>query len=80
MFWGTTLLYTWPVKEKYLMERCEVVLVFLKLGVFGELYKICTPIVTVSSVSISVPPTLLPVIPQNADQPTQDVDATASTS
>ena len=37
MFWWTTLLYTVPVSEKELMAQCEVVLVYIRDGVFGEL-------------------------------------------
>ena len=40
MFWWTTLLYTWPVQEKEIMDKCEVVLVYMKPGAFGELQKI----------------------------------------
>ena len=47
---------------------CEIVLVFLKTGVFCELHKITTPTATVTSASTSVLPTLRPVIPQNAEQ------------
>ena len=80
MFQGTTLLYTWPVQEKNLMDRCEIVLVFLKPGVFGKLHKICIPTGTVTSASISVPPTLPPVIPQNVEQQTQDMTTAPATS
>ena len=37
MFWWTTLLYTVPVSEKELMAQCDVVLVYIWDGVFGEL-------------------------------------------
>ena len=37
MFWWMTLLYTWPVQEKEIMDKCEVVLVYMKPGAFGEL-------------------------------------------
>ena len=43
MFWWTTLLNMWPVQEKELMDKCEVVLVYMKLGEFGELQKIRPP-------------------------------------
>ena len=69
MFWWATLLYTWPVQEIELMEKCEVVLIFLKPGVFGQLHKIHTP--TASGTSTSTPDTLslTPVITENAGQP-----------
>ena len=37
MFWWTTLLYTVPVSEKELMAQCDVVLVYIRDGIFGEL-------------------------------------------
>ena len=39
MFWWTTLLYTLPVQKKDLMEHCEIVLVFLKPGIFESCKK-----------------------------------------
>ena len=43
MFWWTTLLYTVPVSEKELMAQCDVVLVYIRDGVFGELVPIRGP-------------------------------------
>ena len=43
MFWWTTLLYTVPVTEKELLNQCNVVLVYMKEGVFGELEMIRSP-------------------------------------
>ena len=43
MFWWTTLLYTVPVTEKELLSQCDVVLVYMKEGVFGELERIRSP-------------------------------------
>ena len=43
MFWWTTLLYTVPVTEKELLAQCEVVLVYIRDGVFGELEPIRGP-------------------------------------
>ena len=37
MFWWTTLLYTVPVSEKELMVQCDIVLVYIRDGDFGEL-------------------------------------------
>ena len=37
MFWWTTLLHTIPVSEKELMAQCDIVLVYIRDGVFGEL-------------------------------------------
>ena len=42
-FWWTTLLYTIPVSEKELMAQCDVVLVYIRDGVFGELEPIRGP-------------------------------------
>ena len=77
MFWWTTLLYTWPVQEKELMDKCEVVLVYMKLGVFGELQKIQPPTASSSRVETTLPAIPPPVIPQNAEETTLQ---TASTS
>ena len=43
MFWWTTLLYTVPVTEKELLSQCDVILVYMKEGVFGELKRIRSP-------------------------------------
>ena len=43
MFWWTTLLYTVPVTEKELLSQCDVILVYMKEGVFGELERIRSP-------------------------------------
>ena len=43
MFWWTTLLYTLPVTEKELMTRCDIKLVYIWDGVFGELDAIRGP-------------------------------------
>ena len=43
MFWWTTLLYTVPVTEKELLAQCEVVLVYIRDGVFGKLEPIRGP-------------------------------------
>ena len=72
MFWWTTLLYTWLVQEKDLMEKCEIVLVFLKPGVFGELHKIRPPTAAVPTLSVPALPSLSSVIPQNAKPNVQD--------
>ena len=37
MFWWTTLLYTLPITEKELMSQCDIVLVYIRDGVFSEL-------------------------------------------
>ena len=68
MFWWTTLLYSWPVQEKDLMEKCEIVLVYMNPGVFGELDKICLPTAAIPTVETplnSDPPV---VIPQNVEK------------
>ena len=43
MFWWTTLLYSLPVTEQELRSQCEVVLVYVKDGVYGELDRIRSP-------------------------------------
>ena len=43
MFWWTTILYTLPVTEQELLSQCEVVLVYIKDGVYGELDRIRCP-------------------------------------
>ena len=43
MFWWTTLLYTVPVTEKELLAQCDVVLVYMRGGVFGKLEMIRSP-------------------------------------
>ena len=44
MFWWTTLLYTLPATEKELMTQCDIVLVYIRDGVFGELEPIRSPV------------------------------------
>ena len=43
MFWWTTLLYTLPITEQELISQCEIVLVCIKDGIYGELEKIRGP-------------------------------------
>ena len=43
MFWWTTLLYSLPMTEQELLSQCEVVLVYVKDGVYGELDRIRSP-------------------------------------
>ena len=68
MFWWTSILYTLPIQERELVDQCEIVLVFLKPGVFGELHKIRPPMATTTfpqktEILKSLPSTS--VIPQN---------------
>ena len=78
MFWWTTLLYTWPVKEKEIMEKCEIVLVYMKPGAFGELHKIQPPTATTTKAETS-PPAYPPiVIPQNAEERIQETPITSA--
>ena len=37
MFWWTTLLYTLPVTEQDLLSQCEIILVYVKDGIYGEI-------------------------------------------
>ena len=69
MFWWTSLLYTLPVQERDLVNQCDIVLVYLKPGVFGELHKIRLPTATITSPhAMDTPeaPLSSSVIPQNA--------------
>ena len=43
MFWWTTLLYTLLVTEQELLSQCEIVLVYVKDGIYGELNRIRSP-------------------------------------
>ena len=79
MFWWTALLYTWPVQEKELMDKCEVVLVYMKPGAFGELQKICPPTASSPRVETSLPTVPPLVIPQNVEEITPQI-LTPSTS
>ena len=68
MFWWTSILYTLPIQERELVDQCEIVLVFLKPGVFGELHKIRPPMATTTFPQKTEIPKSLPstsVIPQN---------------
>ena len=78
MFWWTTLLYTWLVQEKDLMDKCEVVLVYMKLGAFGELQKIRPPTTSSPRVETSLPTVPPLVIPQNAEQITPQTMTTST--
>ena len=78
MFWWTTLLYTWPVQEKEIMDKCEVVLVYMKPGAFGELQKIRPPTATITKVETSLPTDPSIVIPQNAEETTQQTPITSA--
>ena len=55
------------MQEKDLVDRCEIVLVYLKPGVFGQLHKIRPPTATIATPNALVAPLSSPVIPQNAD-------------
>ena len=44
MFWWTTILYTLPVTEQELLSQCEVILVYIKDGIYGELESIRSPV------------------------------------
>ena len=73
MFWWMTLLYTWPVQEKELMDKCEVVLVYMKPGAFGELQKIHLPTTLSPRVETTLPTVPPLVIPQNAEEITPQI-------
>ena len=78
MFWWMTLLYTWPVQEKEIMDKWEVVLVYMKLGAFGELQKIRPLTATITKVETSLPADPTIVIPQNAEETTQQTPITSA--
>ena len=78
MFWWTTLLYTWPVQEKEIMDKCKVVLVYMKPGAFGELQKIQPPTATSTRVETSLPADPPLVIPQNVEETTQQTPITSA--
>ena len=78
MFWWMTLLYMWPVQEKELMDKCKVVLVYMKLGAFGELQKIWPPTASSSRVETTLPAVPPPVIPQNAEEITLQTPTTSA--
>ena len=78
MFWWTTLLYMWPVQEKEIMDKCEVVLVYMKPGAFGELQKIRPPTAASTRVETSLPAEPPLVIPQNAEETAQQTQITSA--
>ena len=78
MFWWMTLLYTWPVQEKEIMDKCEVVLVYMKPGAFGKLQKIRPLTATITKVETSLPADPPIVIPQNAEETTQQTPITSA--
>ena len=71
MFWWTTLLYTVPVSEKELIVQCDVVLVYIRDGVFGELETIQGP-APMPKTSAESPPKL-PAPPEPPTHHTQDM-------
>ena len=66
----------WPVQEKELMDKCEVVLVYMKLGAFGELQKIHPPTAFSPRVETTLPAVPPLVIPQNAEEITPQIPTT----
>ena len=70
MFWWTTLLYTVPVSEKELMAQCDVVLVYIRDGIFGELEPIRGPAPTTKMGNESPPK--LPTPPKASTNQTLD--------
>ena len=59
------------------MDKCEVVLVYMKPGAFGELQKIRPPTATSTRVETSLPAELPLVIPQNAGKTAQQTQITS---
>ena len=60
------------------MDKCEVVLVYIKLGAFGELQKIRPPTTSSSRVETTLPVVPPPVIPQNAEETTLQTPSTSA--
>ena len=58
------------------MDKCEVVLVYMKLGAFGELQTIQPPTATSIRVETSLPAEPPLVIPQNAGKTAQQTQIT----
>ena len=79
MFWWTSLLYTWPVKERDLMKQCEIVLVYFKPGVFGELHKIRPPAATITSMDTPSLPSPPHVTPENVSCKIQEAENSMTT-
>ena len=77
MFWWTSLLYTVPVTEKELMTQCDIVLVYIRDGVFGELEKIRAP--APKSQTDTDPPHRMVTPSKTRMQKTQDLDAEPNT-
>ena len=74
MFWWTTLLYTVPVSEKELMAQCDVVLVYIRDGIFGEPEPIRGP---ASTPKTDVKHDNTDVTPESTNAPhTEDCDKT----
>ena len=71
MFWWTTLLYTVPDSEKELMAQCDVVLVYIRDGIFGELEPIRGPVSTPKTGK--EPPLKLPTPPKASIDQTMDM-------
>ena len=71
MFWWTTLLYTVPISEKELMAQCDIVLVYLRDGVFGELDTIKGPASMPKTSMTSSPKPSVPLVSSTLH--TQDV-------
>ena len=71
MFWWTTLLYTVLVSEKELMAQCDIVLVYIRDGVFGELEPIQGPAPTPKMDKESPPK--LPTPPKASTHQTLDM-------
>ena len=59
------------------MDKCEVVLVYMKPDAFGELQKICPP-TTSPRVESSLPTVPSLVIPQNAEEITPQIPTTST--
>ena len=71
MFWWTMLLYTLPVTEQEFVSQCEIVLVYVKDGVYGELEKIRSPAMKATQSTV---PDTVPVGPNIAEGISHETD------
>ena len=42
-WWWTTVLFVMPIEERDVIVKCDIVLVYIRPGVFGEVTEICAP-------------------------------------
>ena len=42
-WWWTTVMYVMPIDERDVIVKCDIVLVYIRPGVYGEVKEICAP-------------------------------------